>query len=277
MAENEYAKIAKEYYNSAAHDIYLECWGGENHHLGIFDDTDDFYEAAEIANENLLEKLQIKKGDKVIDIGSGFCGLPRYIAKNTECEKVVALNISEKENEYARNKNREESLEDKIDVYEGDFNDMPFFDEEFDIMVSQDAMLHSPDKAALLNECCRVLKTGGTFVFSDILQMPTLTEKEAKKVYERVNVPDLGTFDFYKEKLQEANFEIIEIIEYGSTNLGKSYKSVHDILDNKKDYLINDRNLPADKINNTLQGLKYWVERAHEGKISWGLFVAKKK
>ncbi|UMZ72633.1 class I SAM-dependent methyltransferase [Natranaerofaba carboxydovora] len=277
MASNEYAKIAKEYYNSAAHDIYLECWGGENHHLGLFDNTDDFYEAADKANENLLRKLQIQEGDKVIDIGSGFCGLPRYIAKNTKCEKVVALNISEKENEYARNKNKEEGLGDKIDVYEGDFNNMPFDDGEFDIMVSQDAMLHSPDKADLLRECNRVLKKGGTFVFSDILQMPELTQEEAEKVYDRVNVPDLGTFEFYKEKLKDAGFEVVEVIEYGSSNLGKSYKSVHDILDEKKDYLINDRNLPEEPINNALQGLKYWVEKASEGKINWGLFVAKKK
>jgi len=277
VADNEYAKIAKEYYNSAAHEIYLECWGGENHHLGLFDDTDDFYEAAQRANENLLKKLEIKEGDKVIDIGSGFCGLPRYIAKNSNCDKVVALNISEKENEYAREKNKEECLDHQIDVYEGDFNNMPFEGEEFDIMVSQDAMLHSPDKASLLKECNRILKKGGTFVFTDILQMPSLTLEEAQKVYDRVNVPDLGTFEFYKEKLEEAGFEVKEVIEYGSENLGKSYKSVHDNLDNKKDYLINERNLPEDRINNTLQGLKYWVERANEGKINWGLFVAKKK
>lgn len=277
MASNDYAKIAKEYYDSAAHDIYLECWGGENHHLGVFDDTDDFFEAAQKANENLLKKLQIKEGDKVIDIGSGLCGLPRYIVQNTQCEKVVALNISKKENEYAIKKNEEEGCGHKIDVIEGDFNNMPFEDKEFDVMVSQDSMLHSPDKEALLKECSRVLKQGGLFVFSDILKKPSLTEEEAKRVYDRINVPHLGTFDFYKEKLKDANFEIKETIEYGSKNLGKSYQSVFDNLNNKKDYLINERNLPEEKINQTLEGLKYWVEKASEEKITWGLFVAERK
>ncbi|ACB84269.1 SAM-dependent methyltransferase [Natranaerobius thermophilus] len=276
MTTNEYAQIAKDYYNSTAHEIYKECWGGENHHLGIFDNTDDFYQAAQKANENLVTKLQVKEGDHVLDIGSGFCGLPRYIVKNTNCEKVTALNISEKENEYARQKNKQENLHHKIDVVDGDFNNMPFPDKNFDILVSQDSMLHSPNKKELLEECFRVIKPGGMFVFSDILKLPELTEDEAKIVYNRINVPHLATFDFYEKALIDANFNVIDIQDLGNMNLAKSYQSVYDNLNDKKNFLMKDKNIPQDRIDMTLKGLKYWVEKASDNKLGWGLFVSQR-
>lgn len=276
MRKETSTDVAKEYYDSIAHEIYKECWGGENHHLGLFNETDDFIEAAQKANENLLDKLEIKKGDKILDMGSGFCGLPRFLVLNADCY-VTALNISEKENEYARIKNREVGVDEKIEVIEGDFNDMPFEDNTFDIVVSQDSMLHSPDKGALLKESARVLKNNGQFVFSDILKKPSLTSEEAEKIYERIKVPHLASFNFYKEKLEETGFEVKEVVDLESNNLGLSYKSVYENLKAKKDKLINERNLPEDKIENTLNHLQFWVEKAFEDKIGWGLFVARLK
>lgn len=268
-------ETAREYYNSAVHELYKECWGGENHHLGIFDNTDDFFVAAQKANENLVKNLPITSKSVVLDLGSGFCGLPRYVAKNTNCRKVVGLNISEKENEYAREKNAQEGLDDRIEVIDGDFNQMPFSDSEIDIMVSQDSMLHSPDKKKLLQECARVLMSGGTLVFSDILEMDTLSREEAERIYDRIKVPHLATFDLYKEGLKEAGFEIIKIQDLGSRNLGKSYQAVHDTVEGKKEHLISEKGIPGEIVENALNGLKFWVEKAFEDKIGWGLFAVR--
>jgi len=275
MSPQDYIETAREYYNSSVHEMYKECWGGENHHLGIFDETDDFFKAAQRANENLVGKLSITPESVILDLGSGFCGLPRYIARNTICKKVIGLNISEKENEYAREKNSLEGLGDRIEVLDGDFNHMPFLDHDIDIMVSQDSMLHSPDKGKLLQECARVLKPGGELVFSDILEMSTLTREEAERIYARIKVPHLSTFDFYEEGLKKAGFEITEIQDLGSRNLGKSYQAVHDTVANKKEELIKEKGIPAYIIDNALNGLKFWVEKAGEDKIGWGLFVAR--
>lgn len=276
MSVRSNAEETKEYYDSLAHELYKECWGGENHHLGIFKGTDDFYEAARKANENLLGKLTIKEDDSILDIGSGFCGLPRFIVQNTICKKVYALNVSEKENEYAREKNGEEKLADKIEVIDGDFHNMPFEDNSCDILVSQDSMLHSPDKDKLLKECARVLKKNGQFVFTDIFELPDLTREEAEKVYARIRVPHLSTFDTYREKLPAAGFEIKEFENLGSEDLGKSYQSVYNNVKGKKDFLLEDKGIPAEMVDNTLEALNFWVEKAFQNKIGWGLFAAVK-
>lgn len=275
MSSEDYIEVTQEYYNSAIHEMYKECWGGENHHLGIFDDTNDFYEAAIAANENLVSRLSITPESVILDVGSGFCGLPRYIARNTSCRMVTGLNLSEKENAYAREKNREEGLDNRINVVDGDYNDMPFEDDEFDILVSQDAMLHSPDKGRLIHECARVIKPGGQFVFSDILEMPSLSREEAERVYARVKTPHLATYELYKEKLTEAGFEIVGIVDLGSANLGRSYKEVHDIVKKKKEMLVHEKGVPVEIIDSALDGLAFWVEKAFEDKIGWGLFDAR--
>ncbi len=274
MSSSDFVATAREYYNSAVHEMYKECWGGENHHLGLFDETDDFFEAAQKANENLVSKLSVDGESVILDLGSGFCGLPRYLAKNTPCKKVVGLNISEKENECARDKNASEKLDQKIEVIDGDFNQMPFKDSSFKIMVSQESMLHSPDKGALLEECARVLQQGGQFVFSDILEMSSLSREEAERIYSRIKVPHLSSFDFYENKLKEVGFEVKEVQDLGSRNLGKSYQSVHDNVLSKKEELIQEKGIPEEVVENALNGLKFWVEKAFEDKIGWGLFVA---
>ncbi len=275
MTSEEYIEVTQQFYDGAIHEMYKECWGGENHHLGIFDETDDFFEAAIKANENLVGRLSITPQTVILDVGSGFCGLPRYIAKNTDCNKVFGLNLSEKENAYARMKNAQEGLDGRITVVDGDYNNMPFADDEFDILVSQDAMLHSPDKGKLVRECARVLKPGGTFVFSDILEMETLSREEAERVYARVRTSNIATHDLYKEKLREAGFEILEIQDLGSGNLARSYQEVHDIVERKRDTLINEKGAPAGIIDAALEGLRFWVEKGYEEKIGWALFVAR--
>ena len=161
-----------------------------------------------------------------------------------------------------------------ISVIEADYNDMPFADDEFDILVSQDSMLHSPDKKMLLRECARVLKKGGQFVFSDILEESTLSREEAERIYARVRVPHLSSFHYYRRELPKAGFNVDEVQDLGSENLAKSYQAVHDILSGKKDRLVKEVDVPLDVIENALAGLSYWVEKALERKIGWGLFAA---
>ncbi|KDE55746.1 cyclopropane-fatty-acyl-phospholipid synthase family protein [Methanoculleus sp. MH98A] len=271
----DYTKITQEYYDGIAHEMYVECWGGENHHLGIFDETDDFYQAGRKSNEHLLSFLDTSPGCKILDLGSGLCGLPRFIARRTGCH-VTALDLSRRENAYAVAKNREEGLEHLITVVEGSYNDMTFEDGAFDILVSQDAMLHSPDKKALLKGCARVLKKEGQFVFSDVLQMPSITPGEAEVINERVNAPYLATFDFYEEQLRRAGFTVENIVDLGNVNLGKSYQAAHDNLINKKEYLMEERNVPEEWIDNYLNSLRFWVEKAFENKLGWGLFAARR-
>lgn len=267
-------KMTKDYYDGIAHEIYIETWDKDNHHLGIFEEGLNFSEASKKANENLLNKLNLNKDSNVLDLGSGFGGLPRFIASNTGCQ-VVGLNLSQKENLYAKEKNKKTKLDHLIDIVNGDFNNLPFKNESFDRVTSQDAMLHSPDKRELIEECRKVLKKGDKFVFSDILNTG-LNSDEERIANERINAPFLGTFDLYKEYLIDNNFEINEISDLGSINVCKTYQTVRNNLIKKRESLEREKGIPSEIIDKTLDGLKFWIDKAKEEKIGWGLFVATK-
>jgi cyclopropane-fatty-acyl-phospholipid synthase len=62
----------------------------------------DSLDAAQFAKYDLVcRKLGLQPGDKVLEVGSGFGGLAKFMAQRYGCE-VVALSISEKPVEYAR-------------------------------------------------------------------------------------------------------------------------------------------------------------------------------
>ncbi len=68
---------------------------------------------------------------------------------------------------------------DKIDVVDGSFDDLPFEANSFDAVWSQDAILHAPDRKAVLDEVARVLKPGGQFIFTDPMQADDLKDSSA--------------------------------------------------------------------------------------------------
>jgi len=81
--------------------------------------------------------------------------------------KVTGLNLSEVENERNRQFNRDLGLENEIDVYDGNFEELPFEHDSFDIVFSQDSFLHSGNREKIIEEVARVLKPGGLFIFTD--------------------------------------------------------------------------------------------------------------
>ena len=66
-----------------------------------FDETDDLNEAQQKKINLICKKISLNKNDQVLDVGCGWGGLAKFIAKHYGC-MVTAINISEKQTSYAR-------------------------------------------------------------------------------------------------------------------------------------------------------------------------------
>src|SRR5690606_40239959 len=86
----------------------------------------------------------------VLDLGSGYGGAARYLASTFGC-RVTCLNLSEVENQRNRELTRKRGLEHLVEVREGSFEELPFEDNAFDVIWSQDAFLHRDRKSTRLN------------------------------------------------------------------------------------------------------------------------------
>ena len=96
--------VARDYYNSSDADrFYAEVWGGEDIHVGMYQSGD---EAIIDASHRTVQYLGNRLGtigpeSRVLDIGSGYGGAARYLAKTFGCH-VTCLNLSDVENERNR-------------------------------------------------------------------------------------------------------------------------------------------------------------------------------
>ena len=128
---------------------------------------------------------KIKKGDTVIDLGSG-AGNDAFIARHEtgETGKVIGIDFTPAMIERAR-KNAEVRGFNNVEFRQGDIEEMPVTANIADVIVSNCVLNLVPNKDAVIKEIYRVLKPGGHFSISDIVLEGDLPPqiKEAAEMY----------------------------------------------------------------------------------------------
>lgn len=128
---------------------------------------------------------KIKKGDVVIDLGSGAgndCFVAR--AETGETGKVIGIDFTEAMINKART-NAEKLGYNNVEFRLGDIEQMPVTSNIADVIVSNCVLNLVPNKKAVFKEIHRVLKPGGHFSISDIVLTGDLPEriKSAAEMY----------------------------------------------------------------------------------------------
>ncbi|NKQ54963.1 methyltransferase domain-containing protein [Amycolatopsis sp. K13G38] len=282
VAEKSYVKstqystavnTARDYYNSSdADDFYYSIWGGEDIHVGLYDNPgEEIAPASRRTVQRMADKLGITKDKHVLDIGSGYGGAARFLARTYGC-KVTCLNLSEVENERNRQYNAEAGLGELIDVVDGSFEDLPFEDNVFDIVWSQDAMLHSGDRAQVLGEVTRVLKPRGEFIFTDPMCSDTCNKSALRPILERLHLESMGSPEFYQRELSRLGMKGVTFEDH-TEHLTTHYGRVLEETERREPEIA--QTISADYLRNMKIGLKHWVDGGRSGNLAWGIFHAR--
>jgi len=275
---NQYPQVvetARSYYNSDdADNFYFHVWGGEDIHIGLYERPDDSIAAASRRTvERMASRIQgLGAETRVLDMGAGYGGAARVLAGTFGCH-VTALNLSEKENARHREMNRAQGLADRIDVVDGSFESVPAADAAFDLVWSQDAILHSGHRDQVIGEAARVLRPGGELIFTDPMQADDCPADVLRPVLARIHLDSLGSIDFYRESAARHGLREVEVIEL-TENLVTHYGRVSDELRRRAPSLAGQ--VSEEYVQRMLAGLGHWIDAGRKGYLRWGILRFRK-
>jgi ubiquinone/menaquinone biosynthesis C-methylase UbiE len=130
---------------------------------------DQFHVRGLEATKELASELQLKRGQSVLDVGSGLGGPARYLAA-AHAVQVTGIDLTPSFIEISNYLSERSGLTDKLIFTEGDATELPFPDEAFDIVWTQHVSMNIQDKARLYQGFHRVLKAGGRVAIYDVIQ-----------------------------------------------------------------------------------------------------------
>ena len=182
MVKQKYAEIALQNQETNA----SSCCGSGGCSTEVYNIMTDDYDHLEGYNPDADLKLgcglptefaKIKKGDYVVDLGSGAgndCFVAR--AETGESGKIVGIDFTPEMIEKARN-NADKLGFNNVEFRLGDIENIPLMSNVADVVVSNCVMNLVPNKPKAFAEVQRILKPTGHFSISDIVLVGDLPEK----------------------------------------------------------------------------------------------------
>lgn len=154
----------------------------------------------------------IKKGDVVVDLGSG-AGNDVFVAHSLVGENGFVIGIDMTEEMISKaNKNKEISGIKNIKFVHSDIENMPLENNSADVVISNCVINLVADKEKVFSEIYRILKTGGHFSISDVVLngvLPDELRKSAELYAGCISgaIPENG----YLKIIQNAGFSNVEV------------------------------------------------------------------
>ncbi|XP_075902732.1 phosphoethanolamine methyltransferase isoform X2 [Nelusetta ayraudi] len=220
--------------------------------------------------KEFVDMLNLKSGQKVLDVGCGIGGGDFYMAKSFGVE-VLGLDLSENMVNIALDRAISEKLP-SVQFEVADATRRTFPEGSFDVIYSRDTILHIDDKLELFKRFHSWLKPGGQLLISDYCcgEKPWTPVFDA---YVKQRGYILYTPSRYGKLLEEAGFcnvraedRTVQFIEVIETELKRAEAIKEEFIEefSEEDYLA------------IVNGWREKLGRSKTGDQRWGLFHATK-
>lgn len=124
------------------------------------------------------EIVAFQNHGRILDVGTGPGHLPIEIARAAPDIRIDAIDLTKRMIKLAQLNAEKAGVSDRIAFRVGDGNRLDFEDESFDMVISTGSFHAWRNPARVINECYRVLKTGGeAWIYDPAKVITTETRK----------------------------------------------------------------------------------------------------
>ncbi|RLM98711.1 phosphomethylethanolamine N-methyltransferase-like [Panicum miliaceum] len=213
--------------------------------------------------------LDLKPGQKVLDVGCGIGGGDFYMAENYDVH-VLGIDLSINMVSFAIERAIGRKCSVEFEVADCTTKDYP--ENSFDVIYSRDTILHIQDKPALFRSFFKWLKPGGKVLISDYCKNPGKPSEEFA-AYIKQRGYDLHDVKAYGQMLEDAGFHDVIAEDRTEQFLSVLRRELAEVEKNKEAFLADFSQEDYDDIVN---GWNAKLKRSSAGEQRWGLFIATK-
>nr|XP_027208522.1 phosphoethanolamine N-methyltransferase 1-like [Penaeus vannamei] len=225
----------------------------------------------EATSKDLLIKMGLRPGMRVLDVGCGTGGSAFYMARHYGVH-VHGVDLSTNMIDIAKDRlNREEKyLQSMIKFEVGDITKVQYDNASYDIIYSRDTILHIPNKEDLYRTLQAWLKPGGKLFVTDYCRGDQEHSQEFLDYVKRRGY-DLRTVKAYGKVLEEAGFKDVQAVDMTPTFISVLQNELK-YFEPTRDAFIQDYSEKDYK--EIVDGWRQKLVRCSAGDQAWGMFLA---
>ncbi|XP_058192329.1 phosphomethylethanolamine N-methyltransferase-like isoform X1 [Rhododendron vialii] len=219
--------------------------------------------------KEFVAKLDLKPGQKVLDVGCGIGGGDFYMAESFDVH-VVGIDLSINMVSFALE--RAIGLNCSVEFEVADCTKKSYPDNSFDVIYSRDTILHIQDKPALFKSFYKCLKPGGKVLISDYCKSAEPPSLEFA-AYIKQRGYDLHSVEAYGQMLRDAGFDEVVAEDRTDQFMKVLQMELNAVEKDKKEFI---EDFSEEDYNEIVGGWNAKLIRSSSGEQRWGLFIAKK-
>lgn len=265
--ENEQTR---KYYDESD-EMYRRLWGKDGRcRWGIFtNDNFSVEEAQDEATNKLLSWSTFDSHSQVLDIGCGNGTTIQKLIDKFDC-CVDGIDISGVRIAKAQSSLREHIIRDRVNIFRGDAEELPFRDKRYTHVISQSTIYHIKNKERVFSEIFRTLRPEGELLLDDIMKPKKEKYQWSDDFYERLGF-DTVDESTYLAIVENAGLRVSSA-EFHTENFIKTYREVA----KRVELLIGEMPEHRGKLTDLKNAYQGSACAAEKGEIEWRWLKFKK-